>query len=122
MFRVREDDTMQKIVTLPYPMSEKVKNSVEAIGKKDYTDTKCLFKALADPSRIKIIEALGIKELCVCVLVDITGLQYAALSYHLKNLKEMGLISFKKDGNFFIYSLTPKGDAVHDFIRRSEKL
>ena len=113
---------MQKIETLPYPMSDKVKRSVEAIGVKDYKDTSDLFKALADPARIKIIEALGVKELCVCVLVDVTGLQYAALSYHLKNLKESGLISFKKDGNFFIYSLTSKGKAVHEFIKRSEKI
>jgi ArsR family transcriptional regulator len=103
-------------------MSDKIKIAVEAIGEKDYSDTTDLFKALADPARIKIIEALGVKELCVCVLVDVTGLQYAALSYHLKNLKESGLISFEKDGNFFIYSLTPKGAAVHTFIKRSEKL
>jgi DNA-binding transcriptional ArsR family regulator len=119
---MREEDTMQKMISVPYPMSEKVKKAVAAIGIKDYKDTKGLFKALADPARIKIIEALGVKELCVCVLVDVTGLQYAALSYHLKNLKELGLISFEKDGNFFIYSLTPKGEAIHDFIRRSEKL
>jgi len=45
--------------------------------------------------------------------VDVTGLQYSALSYHLKHLKDAGLISFKKEGNFWIYSLTPKGEAVH---------
>ncbi len=39
LFRVREDDAMQKIETLPYPMSDKVKKSVEAIGEKDYKDT-----------------------------------------------------------------------------------
>jgi ArsR family transcriptional regulator len=113
---------MQKVGTLPYPMSEKAKKAVEAIGNKDYKETGELFKTLADPTRIRIIEALGVKELCVCVLVDVTGLQYAALSYHLKNFKESGLISFIKDGNFFIYSLTPKGNAIHDFIRRSEKI
>jgi len=100
-------------------MTEAVKKSVAAIGKKDYEGVSALFKSLSDPARVRIVEALGVKELCVCVLVDVTGLQYSALSYHLKHLKDAGLISFKKEGNFWIYSLTPKGEAVHEFIRRS---
>jgi ArsR family transcriptional regulator, lead/cadmium/zinc/bismuth-responsive transcriptional repressor len=116
---MRKTDTKQKIGALPYPMTEKIKMAVEDIGNKDYSETGALFKGLADPARIKIIEALGVKELCVCVLVDITGLQYAALSYHLRSLKELGLISFRKDGNFFIYSLTPRGKDVHKFIKTS---
>jgi DNA-binding transcriptional ArsR family regulator len=113
---------MQKIDTVPYPMTDKVKKAVEAIGTKDYADTSDIFKSLSDPARVKIIEALGIKELCVCVLVNVTGLQYSALSYHLKHLKDAGLVSSDKDGNFLIYSLTPKGEAVHEFIKRSDKL
>lgn len=103
-------------------MTAGVKKSVDAIGKKDYDDISALFQSLSDPARVRIVEALGVKELCVCVLVDVTGLQYSALSYHLKHLKDAGLVSFKKDGNFLIYSLTPKGEAVHDFIKRSGEL
>jgi DNA-binding transcriptional ArsR family regulator len=113
---------MQKIETVPYPMTDKVKKAVNAIGNNDYADISGLFKSLSDPARIKIIEALGVNELCVCVLVDVTGLQYSALSYHLKHLKDSGLVSSCKDGNFLIYSLTPRGKAVHEFIGRSEKL
>lgn len=113
---------MQKIDTKPYPMTDKVKKAVYAIGNNDYADISGLFKSLSDPARIKIIEALGVKELCVCVLVDVTGLQYSALSYHLKHLKHAGLVDSRKDGNFLIYSLTQRGDAVHDFIKRSSGL
>lgn len=107
---------------VPYPMTDTVRKAVEAIGKKDYSDTSGLFRALSDPARVRIVEALGVKELCVCVLVDITGLQYSALSYHLKHLKDAGLVSFKKDGNFLIYSLTARGESVHEFIKRSDRL
>jgi ArsR family transcriptional regulator len=103
-------------------MTAGVRKSVAAIAKKDYDGISGLFKSLSDPARVRIIETLGVKELCVCVLVDVTGLQYSALSYHLKHLKDAGLVSFKKDGNFLIYSLTPKGEAVHDFIKRSGEL
>jgi DNA-binding transcriptional ArsR family regulator len=113
---------MQRIETTPYPMTDKVKKAVEAIGKNDYENVSGLFRSLSDPARVRIIEALGVKELCVCVLVDVTGLQYSALSYHLKHLKHAGLVDSRKDGNFLIYSLTPKGNAVQDFIKLSNKL
>ncbi|BAI60746.1 ArsR family transcriptional regulator [Methanocella paludicola SANAE] len=113
---------LQELEISPYPLSEKTKKGLKSIKTNDYRPTSDLFKALADPTRVRIIEALGVKELCVCVLVDMTGLQYSALSYHLKNLKDNDIISYRKDGNFLIYSLTPKGKAVHDFINKSQKL
>jgi len=105
----------------PYPMDEKTKRALKSIKGFDYGPTSDLFMAVADPTRVKIIEALGIKELCVCVLVDMTGLKYPALSYHLKHLKESDIISFTKK-NFLIYYLTRKGKVVHDFIIKSQKL
>jgi ArsR family transcriptional regulator len=113
---------LQQIEVSPYPLSEEVKIELKSIKTFDYSATSDLFKALADPTRVRIIEALGIKELCVCVLVDMTGLKYSALSYRLKNLKDNDIISYRKDGTFLIYSLTPKGKAVHDFISGSQKL
>jgi ArsR family transcriptional regulator, lead/cadmium/zinc/bismuth-responsive transcriptional repressor len=115
-------EELQELHVSPYPLNEKTQKALKNIKKFDYSSTSDLFKALADPGRVRIIEALGVKELCVCVLVDMTGLQYSALSYHLKNLKESDIISYRKDGNFLVYSLTPKGKAVHDFIGKSQKL
>jgi len=115
-------EELQELLVSPYPLSEKTKKALKNIKKYDYSATSDLFKALADPARLRIIEALGVKELCVCVLVEMTGLQYSALSYHLKNLKESDIVSSRKDGNFLIYSLTRKGKAVHDFIGKSQKL
>lgn len=112
----------QECPVSPYPLDVKTKKALKNIKGFDYSSTSDLFMALADPARVKIIEALGVKELCVCVLVDMTGLQYSALSYHLKHLKESDIISFYKDKNFLVYYLTRKGKAVHDFIGKSQKL
>jgi ArsR family transcriptional regulator len=78
-----------------------------------------LFKCLGDPCRVKIIESLSEKELCVFQFVDLTGFQYSAISYHLKLLKEMGLVQSCERGNFMVYSLTGKGAMVHEFIEKS---
>ncbi len=112
----------QECLASPYPLKEKTKKALKNIMDFDYSSTSDLFMALADPARVTIIEALGVEELCVCVLVEMTGLQYSALSYHLKHLKELDIVSFYKDKNFLVYYLTRKGKAVHDFIGKSQKL
>jgi ArsR family transcriptional regulator len=90
--------------------------------KEDYSATAQLFKCLADPCRVKIIELLSHRELCVFEFVDMTGFQYSAISYHLKLLKEMDMIKSYERGNFVVYSLTEKGEAAHEFIEKSRDL
>ncbi len=51
-----------------------------------------------------------------------TGFQYSAISYHLKMLKDLGMIKAYERGNFMVYSLTEKGETVHEFITRSKDL
>ncbi len=65
-----------------------------------------VMKALSDPSRVRIIKILGIKQLCVCELQDLIGLAQSTVSKHLKVLEESGLIDYHKEGSWFIYRLT----------------
>ena len=109
---------MDELPVNPYPLSKEVYEALDDIKGKDARPTADLLKAIADPARIKIIDALGHRELCVCVLVDLTGLQYSALSYHLKQLKDMELVASDKDGNYLIYSLTKKGQRIKKFIQK----
>lgn len=113
---------MENLPVSPYTLCDDARRALASIKAEDFKPTSDLFKTLADPARIKILESLGFQELCVCVLVDVTGLQYSALSYHLKQLKDMGLVLSSKDGNFLIYSLTTKGKVVQEFISRSREL
>jgi len=65
--------------------------------------------ALSDPIRLKIIFFLKEQKSCVCLLREITNIAYSKLSYHLKILKNAGLIKSQKQGNYVIYKLTPLG-------------
>jgi len=66
-----------------------------------------LFHALADPTRLGIIEQLRGGEQCVCDLTDILETGQSRLSFHLKTLKEAGLLRDRRQGRWIYYSLEP---------------
>jgi ArsR family transcriptional regulator len=64
-----------------------------------------VFKALGHPARLKMVDALGGGELCVCDLVKVAGLQWSTVSRHLAILKEAGVVVDEKRGKQVFYSL-----------------
>ncbi|AUS10432.1 transcriptional regulator [Laceyella sacchari] len=69
-------------------------------------DTAQLFKALADPTRLKIAYALVQEdELCVCDVANIIDSTLATASHHLRLLRNMGLAKYRKEGKLVFYSL-----------------
>lgn len=67
-----------------------------------------LFKALADPIRLQVIEVLSSGERCVCDLGADLGLAQSRLSFHLKVLKQAGLLQDRQQGRWSYYSLRPQ--------------
>jgi len=65
-----------------------------------------VFKALGHPARLKMVDALGGGELCVCDLVEIAGLQWSTVSRHLAILKEAGVVTDDKRGKQVFYRLS----------------
>ena len=63
------------------------------------------FKALAEPARLQILNALRKEELTVTDLADVTDLGQANLSKHLQLLHALGFVTRRKDGLFVYYSL-----------------
>lgn len=63
------------------------------------------FHALSDPIRISVIEILRNQELCVCDLCGALQLTQSKLSFHLKTLKEAGLVRSRQEGRWIYYSL-----------------
>ena len=63
------------------------------------------FHALSEPIRIKVIELLRQRELCVCDLCDALEISQSKLSFHLKNLKEANLVNSRQEGRWIYYSL-----------------
>jgi len=65
-----------------------------------------IFDALADPTRLEILEFLRSGEKCVCEIVPHVGNIQPVVSRHLKILKECGLVRDRKEGTRRIYSIT----------------
>lgn len=68
---------------------------------------KQLFRALAEPIRLQVVQALASGERCVCELTDQLDLAQSKLSFHLRVLKEAGLIRSRQEGRWMHYSLNP---------------
>ena len=63
------------------------------------------FKILGEPTRIKIVNALFISEMCVCDIAAVMQMNQPAVSQQLKILKQAGLVKYRKDGKVIYYSL-----------------
>jgi len=74
----------------------------------DPDQARALLKALADPIRLQVIEALGGGERCVCELTEELGLAQSKLSFHIKVLKEAGLLADRQSGRWIYYQLQPE--------------
>jgi ArsR family transcriptional regulator len=65
-----------------------------------------IFNALADPTRLEILEFLRTSEKCVCEIIPYVGLIQPVVSRHLKILKDCGLVRDRKNGTRRLYSIT----------------
>jgi ArsR family transcriptional regulator, arsenate/arsenite/antimonite-responsive transcriptional repressor len=71
------------------------------------------FKALADPTRVAIINSLSAAdEVCVCSLTEIFDLSQPTISHHLKILREVGLVESSRRGTWAYYRLVPEAIAA----------
>ena len=71
-----------------------------------------LFQALADPTRLRVINLLSTGELCVCYFVAILGEPQPKISRHLAYLRDAGLVSARRDGKWIHYRLARPSDAA----------
>lgn len=73
----------------------------------DITEFVDLFKALSDPTRLRIVRlmAANAQELCVCELVDSLDEPQYHVSRHLKDLRDCGLLTTERDGRWVYYRL-----------------
>jgi len=65
------------------------------------------FKALSDPHRLRILDRLRGGEHCVCELTDVLDAGQSLLSFHLKTLKDAGLVTDRREGRWMHYALDP---------------
>ena len=79
-----------------------------------------VFHALSDETRLLILERLREGERCVCELTGALGAAQSRLSFHLKTLKDTGLITDRREGRWSYYALTP--DALEPITAALERL
>jgi len=74
------------------------------------TATAEVFKALADPARVRIVNVLATsgEPVCVCHLIEPLGLSQPTVSHHLKKLTDAGLLEREQRGKWAYYSLRPE--------------
>ncbi|MGD0686951.1 MAG: metalloregulator ArsR/SmtB family transcription factor [Streptosporangiaceae bacterium] len=73
-------------------------------------DLARVFKALADPARLRLLSLIGAREggeVCVCDLTAAFELTQPTISHHLKTLREAGLIDCQRRGTWVYYWLVP---------------
>ncbi len=82
------------------------------------TDAASLvFKALADPTRLKVVYALATDELCVCEVAELLNTTIQNASHHLRKLKKAGLATYRRDGKLVYYRLLPSTSLLLNLIR-----
>jgi ArsR family transcriptional regulator len=75
------------------------------------------FQALADAKRVEIVTLLTHGERCVCELTDVVGAKQPLLSFHLKILREAGIVKNRRRGKWMYYSLNyQKIDELKELI------
>jgi len=76
--------------------------------------TAAIFSALADPTRVRILDALGIEELCVCDLAEVCGISQSGVSHQLRLLRDLGMVAYRREGNRAVYRLAD--EHVHTLL------
>lgn len=72
-----------------------------------------LFKAFADPTRLRILGLLSGREVCVCDLMAVLGVPQSKVSQHLAFLRAAGLVVFRRQGKWRHYALAKPAGKVH---------
>jgi len=79
------------------------------------SDIVSTFKALADGTRLRVLKLLSRGELCVCEIAAALALEQPRLSFHLRILKEAGIVLVRRQERWIIYSLN-EGDMLIRFL------
>lgn len=78
-----------------------------------------LFKVLGDETRTRILYLLSLQELCVCDIAEIMEMSLPAVSHHLRLLKALRLVKYRRDGKQVYYSLDD--DHIVGLIRMAQE-
>ena len=91
-----------------------------SLSDREAIELERLFRVLADRHRLKILNILlraGGEAVCVCEFTDQLGLAQPTVSYHLKQLREAGLLDREKRGTFAYFRVRPEAmEQLHSLV------
>ncbi len=73
-------------------------------------DLELLFKALADHTRLRLLNLMGEDEVCVCFFVEVLGTNQPKISRHLAYLRKCGLVEARREGKWMHYRVAMPPD------------
>jgi ArsR family transcriptional regulator len=71
-----------------------------------------IFKALADPTRLRIVLLLRQRELCVCELMFVLEMEQSRVSRHMRVLRDAGIVEDVRDGRWIIYRVPEEAQSL----------
>ena len=78
---------------------------------KKETEMELLFKALADRTRLRLLNLMGAGEVCVCFFVEVLGMNQPKISQHLAYLRRAGVVAARREGKWMHYRIATPEDA-----------
>lgn len=93
------------------------------MAKSDEFDLELFFAALADRTRLRLINLIGGDEVCVCFFAEVVGTNQPKISRHLAYLKKAGLVAARREGKWMHYRLVePKNEMAAKIFRDIRQL
>jgi ArsR family transcriptional regulator len=95
----------------------------EAVSKADSNPSlDLLFRALADPTRLRLLNLIADREICVCYFVEILRISQPKVSRHLAYLRRAGIVASRREGKWMHYRLAaPKDEAAASILHETLK-
>jgi len=85
---------------------------------KNKADPVLFFRALADRTRLRLLNLIGNREVCVCFFVEILGTNQPKISRHLAYLRRAGIVEARREGKWMHYHIPEPVDAtVKSFLK-----
>jgi ArsR family transcriptional regulator, arsenate/arsenite/antimonite-responsive transcriptional repressor len=96
-------------------------------SKHDGSSLHLLFRALADPLRLRLLNLIADREICVCYLVEILRMSQPKISRHLAYLRRAGIVAARREGKWMHYKLVIPSDeaaagTLRDVLRRLREM
>jgi ArsR family transcriptional regulator len=91
------------------------------VAKQDFIrELETLFKAMSDPIRLRLLNLIADREVCVCYFVEVIEAPQPTISRHLAYLRRVGLVNARRDGKWMHYSLAmPKPKEAAEVLKAS---